>query len=96
MVKFIFCLGDHSFETLQAEAQARDIKVQQLIRAIIIPDWIRQNIRQDQRPNPAGQAWDFPIGRSQVGRLPANPSTVWSTRNNYESPIESIPAIRRK
>jgi len=33
-------------EAIKAEAEARGINVQELIRAVIIPDWIRQNQRQ--------------------------------------------------
>lgn len=44
MAKFIFSLGDANFRLLQAEAKARDITIQELIRAVIIPDWMRLNL----------------------------------------------------
>ncbi len=44
MAKFIFSLGDANFRLLQAEAKARDITIQELIRAVIIPDWMKLNM----------------------------------------------------
>ena len=44
MAKFIFSLGDANFRLLQAEAKARDITIQELIRAVIIPDWMKINL----------------------------------------------------
>ena len=41
MAKFIFSLGDGNFRLLAAEARARDITIQELIRAVIIPDWMK-------------------------------------------------------
>ena len=43
MAKFIFSLGDANFLLLRNEAKARDITIQELIRAVIIPDWMRLN-----------------------------------------------------
>jgi hypothetical protein len=36
-------LRDESFELLQTEAEDRGISLQELIRAVIIPDWVKQN-----------------------------------------------------
>ncbi len=44
MAKFIFSLGDANFRLLQSEAKARDITIQELIRAVIIPDWMKLNL----------------------------------------------------
>ncbi len=44
MAKFIFSLGDENYRTLAAEAKTRDITIQELIRAVIIPDWMRHNL----------------------------------------------------
>ena len=41
MAKFIFSLGDANFRVLAAEAKTRDITIQELIRAVIIPDWMK-------------------------------------------------------
>jgi hypothetical protein len=44
MAKFIFSLGEANFRLLQAEAKGRDITIQELIRAVIIPDWMKLNM----------------------------------------------------
>ncbi len=44
MAKFIFSLGDANYHLLAAEARARDITIQELVRAVIIPDWMRLNL----------------------------------------------------
>jgi len=42
MPKFMQSLDDEVFATLQKIAKERGIKVQELIRAVIIPDWLRE------------------------------------------------------
>lgn len=44
MAKFIMSIGDESFKHLEFEAKNRDVTVQQLLRAVIVPDWIKQNV----------------------------------------------------
>lgn len=44
MAKFIFSLGDENFRLLLAEAKTRDISIQELIRAVIIPSWMKDNL----------------------------------------------------
>jgi hypothetical protein len=44
MAKFIMSIGDEAFKLLGLEAKNRDVTVQQLLRAVIVPDWIRQNM----------------------------------------------------
>ncbi len=43
MAKFIMSIGDTAFEILANEAKNRDVTVQQLLRAVVVPDWIKQN-----------------------------------------------------
>lgn len=43
MAKFIFSLGEANFRMLATEAKTRDITIQELIRAVIIPDWMKVN-----------------------------------------------------
>lgn len=43
MAKFIFSLGDANFQMLKSEAKQRDISIQELLRAVIIPDWMKTN-----------------------------------------------------
>ncbi len=42
MAKFMLSLRDENFQLLITEAKDRGITVQELIRAVIIPDWVRQ------------------------------------------------------
>jgi len=42
MAKFMLSLRDENFQLLTSEAQNRGISVQELIRAVIIPDWVKQ------------------------------------------------------
>ena len=44
MAKFMLSLRDESFKLLVSEAEERGISIQELIRAVIIPDWVKQNI----------------------------------------------------
>lgn len=44
MAKFILSVGDQTFRTLASEAKNRDVTVQQLIRAVILPEWVKQNL----------------------------------------------------
>src|SRR5438876_7859441 len=41
MPKFMQSLGEESYHRLLAEAKARDVTVQALIRTIVIPDWLK-------------------------------------------------------
>jgi hypothetical protein len=44
MAKFILSVGDGTFEILASEAKKRDVTVQQLLRAVIVPEWVRENL----------------------------------------------------
>ena len=41
MAKFMLSLRETNFQLLTIEAQERGITVQELIRAVIIPDWVK-------------------------------------------------------
>jgi len=41
MAKFMLSLRETNFRLLSLEAQERGITVQELIRAVIIPDWVK-------------------------------------------------------
>jgi hypothetical protein len=41
MPKFMQSLGDENYRRLLAEAKARDVTVQALIRTIVVPDWLK-------------------------------------------------------
>jgi len=36
-------VGDDTFRVLESEAKRRDVTVQQLLRAVIVPEWVREN-----------------------------------------------------
>ncbi len=42
MAKFMLSLRDENFHLLTTEAEQRGISIQELIRAVIIPDWVKQ------------------------------------------------------
>lgn len=44
MAKFIMSIGNEAFKLLGSEAKERDVTVQQLLRAVIVPDWIKQHL----------------------------------------------------
>ncbi len=44
MAKFILSVGDDTFEILASQAKRRDVTVQQLLRAVIVPEWVRENV----------------------------------------------------
>lgn len=37
-------MGDEAFRVLGVEAKTRDVTVQQLLRAVIVPEWIKENM----------------------------------------------------
>jgi hypothetical protein len=43
LAKFMLSLRDENFKLLTTEAEDRGITVQELIRAVIIPDWVKLN-----------------------------------------------------
>ena len=47
MEKFMLSLSQDSMRVIVLEAERRGVSVQELIRAVIIPDWLRENIRKD-------------------------------------------------
>jgi len=54
MAKFMLSLRDENFKLLTTEAEDRGITVQELIRAVIIPDWVKLN--PNAKPNGSGNA----------------------------------------
>ena len=44
MAKFIMSVGDETLRVLTTEAEKRNVRVQQLIRAVIVPEWVRNNL----------------------------------------------------
>jgi len=50
MAKFIMSMGEEAFKLLSVEAGNRDVTVQQLLRAVVVPEWIRENLGQPSEP----------------------------------------------
>lgn len=44
MAKFIMSVGDETLQVLTTEAEKRNLRVQQLIRAVIVPEWVKANL----------------------------------------------------
>jgi len=44
LAKFIMSIGDEAFKLLSFEAKNRDVTVQQLLRAVVVPEWIKHNM----------------------------------------------------
>jgi len=51
LAKFMLSLRDENFKLLTNEAEDRGITVQELIRAVIIPDWVKINPPAKQNSN---------------------------------------------
>jgi hypothetical protein len=45
LTKFILSVGDGAFKILASEAKRRDITIQQLLRAVIVPEWVSENLQ---------------------------------------------------
>jgi hypothetical protein len=68
MAKFIMSIGDNAYEILSNEAKDRDVTVQQLLRAVVVPDWIKQNANGE----PPIETRPHPTQSSVYGVEPAN------------------------
>ncbi len=79
MAKFIMSIGDEAFKLLGLEAKNRDVTVQQLLRAVIVPEWIKQNM--DDRPSIAAN----PIRGSVYGIESRNSNMLLSPVNRLKT-----------
>jgi hypothetical protein len=39
-------VGEDTFKMLEWEAKKRDVSVQQLLRAVVLPEWVKQNLEE--------------------------------------------------
>ncbi len=73
MAKFMLSLRDENFNLLMDEAGDRGISVQELIRAVIIPDWVKVNTLAKPSARSAVRSFAPDNGRDQLiqplGRL---------------------------
>ena len=51
MARFMVAIGDENFQLLSLEARDRGITIQELIRAVIVPDWFSNNNASKARPD---------------------------------------------
>ncbi len=48
MNKIMLSLGEDTFLTVSSQARKRGISVQELLRAVIVPEWVKENLRRPQ------------------------------------------------
>lgn len=78
MAKLMLSIRDESYRVLSVEAQSRGITIQELLRAVIVPDWIRTGVpdrTQLQGRTPAAE----PINRRDA-EIPPIFSKQWSRK----------------
>jgi len=57
MAKLMVSIGEENFRLLSLEARERGITLQELLRAVIVPDWVRfSNTSRIQRENSSIQS----------------------------------------
>lgn len=82
MVKFMQSIGDKMLELLEAEAKKRDVTIQKLVRAIIIPDWMRRHSkgRTLSHPFPLATSMAKPTrsSRPSTAREPGSVDELWT------------------
>lgn len=79
MAKFILSVGDGTFKILESEAKRRDVTVQQLLRAVIVPEWVRENAQLNPPSMPPREVAPhlmrqsiYPVQREQLLQTPVN------------------------
>jgi hypothetical protein len=45
MNKIMLSMGEDTFFTVSSQAKKRGISVQELLRAVIVPEWLKENLR---------------------------------------------------
>jgi hypothetical protein len=52
MNKIMLSVAEETYLTISTQAKKRGISVQELLRAVIVPEWVRQNLQYRPRPTP--------------------------------------------
>jgi hypothetical protein len=73
-------IRDESFQIISAEARDRGVSVQELLRAVIVPEWVRENIK--------------PPTLTQPLREVAPQLTRYSTSSKQPTPFIKVPLAR--
>jgi hypothetical protein len=45
MNKIMLSLADETFLTVSSQAKKRGISIQEMLRAVIVPEWVKENLR---------------------------------------------------
>ena len=45
-------MGDETFLTVSSQARKRGISVQELLRAVIVPEWVKENLQPHPKASP--------------------------------------------
>ncbi len=69
MKRFLMSLGDENFKFTCSEAKSRGISVQQLIRAVIIPEWVAKRKPIDVSPLLSSRELSASLSRLSVSSL---------------------------
>jgi hypothetical protein len=79
MAKFILSVGDGTFKILASEAKRRDVTVQQLLRAVVVPEWVREKLEANPPLMPTREMAPhlmhrsiYPSQRDQMLQTPVN------------------------
>jgi hypothetical protein len=77
MAKFMQSIGDQTFQVLAGEAGKRDVTVQQLLRAVILPEWVKKNVELHSLDPPPREVAPY-LTRSSMYRSQQEPLLVTS------------------
>jgi hypothetical protein len=79
LAKFILSVGDGTFKILESEAERRDVTVQQLLRAVIVPEWVRENVELNPPSMPSREVAPhlmhqsiYPVHRDELLQTPVS------------------------
>jgi hypothetical protein len=45
VAKFMLSIREESYQIISAQARERGVSVQELLRAVILPEWVRENMK---------------------------------------------------
>jgi hypothetical protein len=62
MNKIMLSMREDAFLTVSTQAKTRGISVQELLRAVIVPEWVKANLERSPKPVHATQIATEPIG----------------------------------
>ena len=68
MSKFMLSVGLENFRLLEDAAVQRGISVQELLRAVIIPDWVRKTAGETAKPNIGSPLFISPVREARSAK----------------------------